>query len=244
MKEKAPNVTASKAKQSQVVTIDASGIFYRDLNAKLRQLVLNGTRKIALHNVYGQRYIGTDLDEPAEIEIFGTPGNDLGAFTMNSGEIIVHGHAGDIIGLSARGGKIFIQDSVGYRAGIHMKEYQDRKPMIVIGGTAQDFFGEYMAGGILVLLGLNLKEGEYHKASFIGTGMHGGVIYMRGNVQDFQLGKEVGVAELEEKDDSILKELVGEFAHHFGYDAEEILKHKFTKLFPLYLRPYGRLYAY
>jgi glutamate synthase domain-containing protein 3 len=54
----------------------------------------------------------------------------------------------------------------------------------------------------------------------------------------------VGVAELEEKDDSILKELVGEFAHHFGYDAEEILKHKFTKLFPLYLRPYGRLYAY
>jgi glutamate synthase domain-containing protein 3 len=162
MKEKAPNVTASKAKQSQVVTIDASGIFYRDLNAKLRQLVLNETRKIALHNVYGQRYIGTDLDKPAEIEIFGTPGNDLGAFmngsriivhgnaqdgcgnTMNDGEIIVHGHAGDIIGLSARGGKIFIQDSVGYRAGIHMKEYQDRKPMIVIGGTAQDFLGEYM----------------------------------------------------------------------------------------------------
>jgi len=262
MKEKAPNVIASKAKQSQVVTIDASGIFYRDLNAKLRQLVLNGTRKIALHNVYGQRYIGTDLDEPAEIEIFGTPGNDLGAFmngsriivhgnaqdgcgnTMNGGEIIVHGHAGDIIGLSARGGKIFIQDSVGYRAGIHMKEYQDRKPMIVIGGTAQDFLGEYMAGGILVLLGLNLKEGEYHKANFIGTGMHGGVIYMRDNVQHFQLGKEVGVAELEEKDDSILKELVGEFASHFGYNAEEILKHKFIKLFPLYLRPYGRLYAY
>ncbi|GAG02459.1 unnamed protein product, partial [marine sediment metagenome] len=31
---------------------------------------------------------------------------------------------------------------------------------------------------------------------------------------------------------------------HFGYDAREILKHKFTKLFPLWLRPYGRLYAY
>jgi len=262
MKEKTPNVTASKAKQSQVVTIDASGIFYRDLNAKLRQLVLNGTGRIALHNVYGQRYIGTDLDKPAEIEISGTPGNDLGAFmngsriivhgnaqdgcgnTMNSGEIIVHGHAGDILGLSARGGKIFIRGNVGYRAGIHMKEYQDRKPMIVIGGTAQDFFGEYMAGGILVLLGLNLKEGEYHKANFIGTGMHGGVIYMRGNVQHFQLGKEVGVAELDEKDDPILEELVGKFAHHFGYDAQEILKHKFTKLFPLYLRPYGRLYAY
>jgi glutamate synthase domain-containing protein 3 len=164
--------------------------------------------------------------------------------TMNSGEIIIHGHAGDILGLSARGGKIFVREDVGYRAGIHMKEYQGKKPMVVIGGTAQDFLGEYMAGGILILLGLNLKEGEQHKANFIGTGMHGGVIYMRGEVQEFQLGKEVGVAELDENDYLILKELVGEFAYHFGYDAEEILKYKFTKLFPLYLRPYGRLYAY
>jgi glutamate synthase domain-containing protein 3 len=163
---------------------------------------------------------------------------------MNNGEIIIHGHAGDILGLSARGGKIFVREDVGYRAGIHMKEYQDKKPMVVIGGTAQDFLGEYMAGGILILLGLNLKEREQHKANFIGTGMHGGVIYMRGEVQKFQLGKEVGGAELDENDHSILKELVGEFASHFGHDAEKILKYKFTKLFPLYLRPYGRLYAY
>jgi glutamate synthase domain-containing protein 3 len=246
----------------EVVTIDARGIFYRELNAKLRQAAWNGTRKIELQNIYGQRYIGTDLDKPVEIEIFGTPGNDLGAFmdgpkiivrgnaqdgcgnTMNSGEIIIHGHAGDILGLSARGGKILVREDVGYRAGIHMKEYQDKKPMVVIGGTAQDFLGEYMAGGILILLGLNLKEGEGHKANFIGTGMHGGVIYMRGEVQEFQLGKEVGVAELNENDYLILKGLVGEFASHFEYDAEKILKYKFTKLFPLYLRPYGRLYAY
>ena len=246
----------------ETVTIDARGIFYRELNTKLRQTVLNGTQKIELRNVYGQRYIGTDLDKAVEIEIFGTPGNDLGAFmegpriivhgnaqdgcgnTMNNGEIIVRGHAGDILGLSARGGKIFVREDVGYRAGIHMKEYQDKKPMLVIGGTAQDFLGEYMAGGILILLGLNLKEGEQHKANFIGTGMHGGAIYMREGVQEFQLGKEVGVAELDENDCLILKELVGEFACHFGYDAEKILKHKFSKLLPLYLRPYGRLYTY
>ena len=179
--------------------LDASGLYYRELNAKLRELVSNGTQRIELHNVCGQRYIGTDLDKPVEIEIFGTPGNDLGAFmdgpriivhgnaqdgcgnTMNEGEIIVHGHAGDIIGMSARGGKIFVQEDVGYRAAIHMKEYEDKKPVLVIGGTAQDFVGEYMAGGILVLLGLNLKEGEHHRANFIGTGMHGGVIYLRGD---------------------------------------------------------------
>jgi glutamate synthase domain-containing protein 3 len=97
---------------------------------------------------------------------------------------------------------------------------------------------------VLILLGLDLKEGENHRANFIGTGMHGGVIYLRGNVEEHQLGKEVGVAELEEADLKVLKKLVGEFAAHFGYDAEEIMKRKFIKLFPRWLRPYGRLYAY
>jgi glutamate synthase domain-containing protein 3 len=247
---------------SQIVKIDASGVFYRELNTKLREAVLNGTRKIELHNVYGQRYIGTDLDKPVDIEIFGTPGNDLGAFmdgpkiivhgnaqdgcgnTMNSGEIIIHGHAGDILGLSARGGKIFVRDDVGYRAGIHMKEYQGKNPVVVIGGITQDFVGEYMAGGILILLGLNLGEREYHRAKSIGTGMHGGVIYIRGNVKDHQLGKEVGSAPLGEKDYQLLQKLVAEFAANFGYKTAEILKHDFIKLFPRWLRPYGRLYAY
>lgn len=253
---------AHRSKTNQVVKIDASGVFYRELNARLRDVVANGAHRIELRNICGQRYIGTNLNAPAEIEIFGTPGNDLGAFmdgpmitvhgnaqdgcgnTMNNGEIIVHGHAGDITGLSARGGRIFVRDDVGYRAGIHMKEYGDKKPIVVIGGTAQDFCGEYMAGGILILLGLNLGEGQRHKANFIGTGMHGGIIYLRGSVEGYQLGKEVGVTELEENDHLTLRKLVGEFAAHFGYDAAEILKHEFTKLFPLWLRPYGRLYTY
>ena len=255
-------LASSSMAESQTAKVDARALSHRELNAKLRELISNGANRIELHNVYGQRYIGTDLGKPATLDIFGTPGNDLGAFmdgpriivhgnaqdgcgnTMDDGEIIVHGHAGDILGLSARGGKIFIKEDVGYRAGIHMKEYQDKKPMAVIGGTAQDFLGEYMAGGILVVLGLDFKEGERHKANFIGTGMHGGIIYVRGEVQQFQLGKEVGVAELDENDSLLLRELVGQFAYHFGYNAEEILERKFTKLFPLYLRPYGRLYAY
>jgi glutamate synthase domain-containing protein 3 len=242
--------------------IDAAGIYYRELNEKLRELTLDGAQNIELTNVCGQRYIGTDIDRQVNIVIHGTPGNDLGAFmngpiitvygnaqdgcgnTMNEGEIIVHGHAGDITGLSARGGKIFIKENVGYRAGIHMKEYKEKKPSLVIGGTAQDFAGEYMAGGVMILLGMNLKDGENHSAKFIGTGMHGGVIYLRGNVEDYQLGKEVGIAELDEKDHAILNQLVGEFSAHFGYDTESIMNRKFIKLFPRYLRPYGRLYAY
>jgi glutamate synthase domain-containing protein 3 len=116
--------------------------------------------------------------------------------------------------------------------------------VMVIGGTAQDFFGEYMAGGIIILLGLNLGEGKNHKARFIGTGMHGGVIYVRGNIEEYQLGKEVGVADLEKSDRAALRKYVGEFARHFDFNADDILAQDFLKLFPRELRPYGRLYAY
>lgn len=248
--------------EKTAVRIDAKGLLTRELNTRLREAVAGEAVNIEIHNVHGQRYIGTDLDKPVEIDIFGTPGNDLGVFmdgpritvhgnaqdgcgnTMNEGRIVVHGRAGDITGLSARGGQIFLRDGVGYRAGIHMKEYGEKKPVIVVGGTAQDFLGEYMAGGILILLGMNLAQGETHRARFIGTGMHGGVIYLRGEVAEYQLGKEVGIAELGAADHSVLEEHVGEFCRLFGFDATGILAGRFIKLYPRWLRPYGRLYAY
>jgi glutamate synthase domain-containing protein 3 len=245
-----------------ITKIDATGLYYRDLNSKLRGLVADGVSKIELDNVYGQRYIGTDLNKPVEIDIYGTPGNDLGAFmngprivvhgnaqdgcgnTMNEGEIVVHGRAGDTVGLSARGGTIYIKDEVGYRAGIHMKEYQEKRPILVIGGTAQDFLGEYMAGGVIILLGLNMKPGESHRTKWVGTGMHGGIIYVRGAVPEYHVGKEVGFAKLDDNDVAFLKEYVSRFAELFGYKAESILKGDFIKLYPRFLRPYGRLYTY
>ena len=253
---------AKTATGTSVVKVDAKGVLTKELNARLRELVADGVEKVELHNVCGQRYIGTDLNSNIQIDIYGTPGNDLGAFmngpriivhgngqdgcgnTMNEGEIIVHGHAGDVLGMSARGGKIFVRDSIGYRAGIHMKEYKEKKPSLVIGGTAQDFAGEYMAGGVLILLGLNLAKGQTHRAKYIGVGMHAGVMYLRGTVESYQLGPEVGTAELDDKDNQVLRTLVGEFADYFDYKTDEILDRKFIKLFPRYLRPYGRLYAY
>lgn len=242
--------------------IDAAGLDFKALNARLRQAVESGAKYLEVYNVYGQRYIGTGLEGDITVHVYGTPGNDAGAFmvgprlvvhgnaqdglgnTMDSGEIVVHGHAGDLLAMAARGGKIFVRDDVGYRCAIHMKEYQDKRPTVVIGGTAQDFLGEYMAGGTLVMLGLTLGEGEEHQASFIGTGMHGGVIYIRGSVEDYQLGKEVGVVKPGDEDLLRLQEAVSEYCGHFGGDAEVILKDRFIKLYPKSLRPYGRLYAY
>jgi len=131
--------------ENEVWKIDADEMYYKELNSLLRAISSNGAERIEVHNVYGQRYIGIDLDAGIQIDIYGIPGNDLGAFmngprivvhgnaqddcgnTMNEGQIVIHGHAGDITGYSMRGGKIFVRDDAGYRVGIHMKEYQGKK---------------------------------------------------------------------------------------------------------------------
>lgn len=249
--------------------IDASELKHKELNDLIKEYALKGAKKIVVKNVCGQRYIGTRLYLPnpkkVEIEIYGFPGNDLGAFlnghriivhgnaqdgvgnTMDDGEIIVHGRAGDVVAMSMRGGKIYIRDDVGYRTAIHMKEYRsedfEKIPVLVIGGTAQDFFGEYMAGGRVVLLGLNLGD-KPHRARYIGTGMHGGVIYLRGKVEEYQFGKEVGIVEMDKEDWMFLDRHIGEFSNYFGFDKDEILSGKFIKLIPVTKRPYGRIYAY
>jgi glutamate synthase domain-containing protein 3 len=246
--------------ENKVWKIDADGMHYKDLNCLLRAISSNGAEKIAVRNVYGQRYIGTDLDADTQIDIYGTPGNDLGAFmngprivvhgnaqdgcgnTMNEGKIVVHGSAGDITGHSMRGGKIFVRDDVGYRVGIHMKEYKGKKPQLVVGGTAQDFLGEYMAGGVIIVLGLNLPEGKCCTARFVGTGMHGGVIYERGDI--LEVVKGTRVMKVGKRDSRIIETLVKEFCEHFSNDYQKVMSAKFRKIVPVSKRPYGELYSY
>jgi len=247
---------------TETIDIDARGVPYRTLNAELASLVERGARRLSLHAVSGQRYLGTNLKAPVSIVIEGVPGNDLGAFmdgplvevlgdaqdgcgnTMNSGLLAIHGSAGDIVGHSMRGGTILVNGNAGYRVGIHMKEYGDQRPAIVIGGTAQHFLGEYMAGGVILVLGSNLEAGEMHPSRYIGTGMHGGVIYLRGPFDDRFLGKEVGVAELDAEDWATVRQYVVAFAACFGRDPDALLDGPFLKLYPRTRRPYGRLYAY
>ncbi len=253
--------TLDIAMDGTTATIDARGVPYRDLNERVRELADGGVERIVLENVNGQRYIGTGLPRPIDIEVHGTAGEDLAAFmdgsrvvvhgnaqnavanTLNEGLVVIHGHAGDVCGYGMRGGKVFIKSNVGYRVGIHMKAYQDKVPVMVIGGEAHDFLGEYMAGGILIVLALGTEHVDF-TAHHIGTGMHGGTIYLRGGIDPFQLGKEVAVVEQTDEDRAELAQYVTQFAGHFDMDAEEILDAEFNKLVPVSLRPYGRLYAY
>jgi glutamate synthase domain-containing protein 3 len=245
-----------------MVNIDAYKVHYRELNQEIKDLVFKGEEEIVLENINGQRYIGSGLANKTKLIIEGTPGNDLAAFaskievvvkgngqdgianTINDGKVVVEGHVGDALGYSMRGGKIYIKDGVGYRAGIHMKGYQDKQPLIIIGGKAGDFLGEYMAGGRLILLGLDCEEGETVVGNYVAAGMHGGVIYIRGKVEEYQVGMEVKILEANGEDRNELREYLREYCQEFNLDLEEVMNAKFTKLIPASSRPYGNMYAY
>jgi glutamate synthase domain-containing protein 3 len=242
--------------------IDAKGIYYRELNRMVREAVARGEKEIVLKNVNGQYYIGDGIREKVKITIEGVPGNDLAAFmdgptivvksnaqdnignTMNSGKVVVEGQAGDVLAYGMRGGKLYIKGDVGYRVGIHMKGYKKQVPVIIAGGTAGDFFGEYMAGGVLVLLGLNQANGQPIVGDYLGTGMHGGTIFIRGEVDKSRCGAEVGIMEPDENDIKLLEGYLKEYCDDMGLDIKEVMKKPFKKLIPVSSRPYGNLYAY
>ena len=244
------------------MNINAKGLYYKDLNLKIRDAVAAGADAIELDNVNGQYFIGDGINRPVTITINGVPGNDLAAFmngatiivkenaqdnignTMNAGKVIVHGHAGDVLGYGMRGGRLHIRKDVGYRVGIHMKSYQQNRPVLIAGGKAGDFFGEYMAGGVLILLGMYSDEPEKAKHGYLfGTGMHGGVIYVRGGVDVKKLSKEVGVFDLDEADIAELEALLDNYCKDFSLDLKEVMKEPFVKILPKSKRPYENMYC-
>ena len=105
----------------------------------------------------------------------------------------MHGGVGDVLGYGMRRGRVFVKGDAGYRAGIHMKAHEGSGPAVVCGGKARDFFGEYMAGGLLVLLGIESGAEGPIVGAHLGAGMHGGEIYVRGEVESWQCGGEVRI---------------------------------------------------
>lgn len=242
--------------------INANGMYYRDLNRQIRDAVAAGAENIRLDQVNGQYFIGDGINRPVTITINGVPGNDLAAFmngatiivndnaqdnignTMNAGKVIVHGHAGDVLGYGMRGGRLHIRKDVGYRVGIHMKSYNENRPVLICGGKAGDFFGEYMAGGVLILLDMMSDTPDKPKHGFsLGTGMHGGTIFVRGGVDESRLSKEVGVFELTPEDRSALEEYLEDYCQDFGLKLKDVMKEKFVKVLPKSKRPYGNMYC-
>ncbi len=271
---------------TKTITIDAEEggkkLHYRELNAKIRKAVKDGYDHIILLNVSGQRFIGAGLKGDITIDIYGDAGLDTGVFsdglkinvhgcseyllgnTINSGELVVYGDSWDITGMSARGGNIYVMGEGGSRVGIHMKQFQDKKPAIVYGGRVKQYCGEYMAGGTIIILGLNYKDAIIdHKKpvtreningkkikdhpepavqSFLGSGMHGGVIYVRGDVPDTSLGIYAVKDEFTAEDKEAITPLLKRFSELFNAPEEKLWSKKYTKIRPISSRPFGKVY--
>ncbi len=242
------------------MSINAGLRRYEELNAEIKEVLLS-KNKVMVKDVNGQRYIGCGLDKGKEIDIYGTAGNDLACMlnggkvilygngqdavgnTMGGGEIVIHGHSGDALGYGMRDGQIYIKDNVTCRGGIHMKEFKEMKPVIVIGKSAGSFLGEYMSGGTIVILGLNLKRGEKLFGTHCASGMHGGKIIVRGNFPRENISDNIKVTALDEKDKKELDGYIKNYCKYFNADYETIMQKPFKKLIPISSRPYANLYT-
>jgi len=195
-----------------VATLDSSGVGFSEINEFLRKVYRSGSERARIDNVSGQRYLGIGFSTRQEdgtrrkfrVELNGYPGNCLAnlndgvsyevhgnvsddlADTMHAGSVVIHGSARDVAGQTLQGGHIFVRGSVGNRAGIQMREYKQAKPFFIVGETADDYLGEYMAGGILAVL--NLSGSDRPVGKFAATGLVGGTLYIRGEVDPTQLG--------------------------------------------------------
>ena len=235
--------------------LDATDLDYAALNEEIKQC----EDKVQICNCLGQRFIGAGLSGK-NITISGIPGNALGAYlngaeitvhgnaqdavgdTMNAGKIVIHGNIGDAAGYAMRGGEIFVQGNAGYRAGIHMKEYGEKVPVLVIGGCAGSFLGEYQAGGVIMVLGLNRGDKRIVH-NFPCTGMHGGKLILRGDCTDVPFPGQVSTRTPTDADLILIRKYVTEYCSLFGADLEEVLRSPFTVVTPDSANPYKQMYV-
>ena len=238
-----------------MLTIDCEGKYYQEVCEEIRS---SKEEDITLVNCIGQRYIGAGVANK-KISIHGVPGNALGAYmdgasiivdssvqdavgdTMNDGKIIVNGSSGDATGYAMRGGKIYVRNDAGYRAGIHMKAYKEKFPVIIIGGKAGSFLGEYMAGGIIIVLNRNNEKDIV--GNFTGVGMHGGKIFLRGDSTTAIFPPQVKCEDATKDDLKEIQKYIEEYGVDFGIDVKDIISSHFFVLKPNSANPYKRLYT-
>ena len=235
--------------------IDATNLDYKAVNEALRET----DRDCTLLGCCGQRFIAAGMSDK-KLTINGIPGNALGSYlnnaqitvnanaqdavgdTMNEGKILIHGNIGDAAGYAMRGGKIYVQGNAGYRAGIHMKAYKEKVPVMIIGGCAGSFLGEYQAGGIIIVLGLHRGDKRI-VGNFPCTGMHGGKMFLRGNCEDIRFPEQVTTRRTTTEDLEEIKEYLSEYCSDFGYSMEDLLSVPFTVVTPDSKNPYKQMYV-
>ncbi len=123
-----------------------------------------------------------------EIEILGPASDDVG--WLNAGAVItVHGNASNGVMNGAAQGKVYVKGNIGAR-GMTMTKRNPRfdPPELWVLGSAGDYFGEFMAGGIAVICGYDeFRTGR--NRNILGyrplVGMVEGKVFFRGKIKDY-----------------------------------------------------------
>ena len=237
------------------MTVNTKPMEFPAINEAIRK----AGKSVTLTDVIGQRFIAAGMSDKT-VTVNGVPGNALGAYlnggkiivrgnaqdavgdTMNAGEIVIHGNTGDAAGYAMRGGSIYVKGNAGYRAGIHMKAYKEKIPVMVIGGRAGSFLGEYQAGGVIVVLGLENTNGKI-VGNFPCTGMHGGKMILRSDCAGIIFPNQVSAKPATQKELKEIKKYVAKYCRLFGENVDGIMNSPFTIVTPNSKNPYKQLYV-
>ncbi len=180
----------------------------RILEENIQEAVNRGHRYIEIDAV-GQHGIGGRLwkagDEPVHIRIKGQAGQRTGSLGfpntyihidgpasddvgwLNAGaQIVVHGHATNGIANGMAQGKVYVGGNVGSRCMTMTKRNPRFEPpeLWVLGSTG-DYFGEFMAGGVAVVCGVDPQTEDNILGYRPLVGMVGGKVFFRGPHKGF-----------------------------------------------------------
>jgi NADPH-dependent glutamate synthase beta subunit-like oxidoreductase/glutamate synthase domain-containing protein 3/NAD-dependent dihydropyrimidine dehydrogenase PreA subunit len=199
------NQQADKNKAPRVIAghIGGKRMESRVLEEQIQEAISLGLRSLEVQ-AFGQHGIGGRLwvsgADAIQIKITGHPGQRVGSMGypntfievlgpasddvgwLNAGaEVVVHGNAGNGCANAMAQGKISIAGNIGAR-GMTMTKHNPRfaPPELWVLGSAGDYFGEFMAGGIAVLCGHEPQNPDNVLGYRPFVGMVGGKVFFRG----------------------------------------------------------------
>lgn len=187
---------------------DGIRIESRVLEEQIQEAVAHGHRYLEI-NAFGHHGIGGRLwkagNETVHVRIVGPPGQRVGAMGfpntrisvrgpasddtgwLNAGaQIVVHGNAGNGTCNAMAQGKVYVAGNIGAR-GMTMTKQNPRfePPELWVLGSAGDYFGEFMAGGIAVICGWKPQTPDNVLGYRPLVGMVGGKVFFRGPHKGF-----------------------------------------------------------
>ena len=127
-----------------------------------------------------------------------------------------------------------------------MKAYEDKAPLLVIGGCAGSFLGEYQAGGTIIVLDLAERASDRPRrivGNFPCTGMHGGRMFLRADCRGIVFPDQVTARVIDDFEREELRMLLAEFCEVFAYDVDEVLSVPFTVVAPDSANLYRQMYV-